>query len=196
MKLQLRTAFAGVRCNCEHGAGVVAIERSGLALARVQASNAGLPQLYEKVRNQLGLELPTGSLRQEAGGLALIGVGTASWLAVAERDPQELVDALRDSLREGAAVSDQSGAYGVLRLSGPRVRDTLRKLVAIDIHPKEFPPGAAAVTIATHIPLMLWRLPDGTDGPMFELAVPRSYCGSFAEALTQSAAEFGFVLEV
>jgi len=58
-------------------------------------------------------------------------------------------------------------------------------LVPLDLHPAVFPPGSAAVTLAGHIPLTLWRLEDG-----FELAVPRSYSHDFQHMLAQSATGF------
>jgi sarcosine oxidase subunit gamma len=81
----------------------------------------------------------------------------------------------------------------VLRLTGQRVRDVLAKLVALDLHARVFVPGSAASTIASHIPLTLWRLDDDPRGSSaFELAVPRSYGKDFWHLVSESAAEFGF----
>jgi methylglutamate dehydrogenase subunit D len=89
----------------------------------------------------------------------------------------------------GLTVSDQIGSYVVLRLTGPGVTDVLAKFVALDLHPRVFVPGSAASTIASHIPLTLWRLEDSPDGlPVFELIVPRSYAESFRYTLTESGA--------
>ncbi len=42
----------------------------------------------------------------------------------------------------------------------------------------------------------LWRLEDHSDGtPVFEIVVFRSLAGSFWHALSESAAEFGLVME-
>jgi heterotetrameric sarcosine oxidase gamma subunit len=103
---------------------------------------------------------------------------------------------LREAVEDLAAVSDQTGGYAVLRLTGPRVRDALAKFIPLDLHARAFEPGAAASTSASHIPVTLWRLADDSDGqPVFEIAAPRSYAGSFWHVVTESAAEFGFVRE-
>jgi sarcosine oxidase subunit gamma len=74
-------------------------------------------------------------------------------------------------------------------MTGRGVADVLAKFVALDLHPKVFAPGSAASTIASHIPLTLWRLEDGPGGlPIFELAVPRSYADDFRHTLTESGA--------
>ncbi len=90
-------------------------------------------------------------------------------------------------------MSDQIGSYVVLRLTGPRVTEVLAKFVALELLARVFVPGSAASTIASHIPLTLWRLEDSSNGlAAFELAVPRSYADSFWHVVTESAAEFGF----
>ncbi len=78
----------------------------------------------------------------------------------------------------------------MLRLCGAAARPTLAKLIAIDLHERAFSVGQVAATVAAHIGIVMWRMPDET-GPVFELAVPRSYDTTFREALDQAAAEFG-----
>ena len=95
-----------------------------------------------------------------------------------------------------AAVTDQSDGYAVLRLTGPRLRDTLAKLIPIDVHPRAFKIGDVAATVAFHVGATFWRLDDGPDGaPVIEVAVFRSLAGSFWHALSDSAAEFGFAAD-
>ncbi len=104
-----------------------------------------------------------------------------------------LVTSLTDALGEYAAISDQSDGQAVLRVSGPKARDALCKLVPIDLHPRIFRNGDVAVTVAGHIAATLWRLNDEPNGQaVFEIAVFRSLAQSFWTALSESAAEFGF----
>jgi heterotetrameric sarcosine oxidase gamma subunit len=169
--------------------GVVATDRDELAIARVVARKGKLAALTSRVRERFGIELPQAPRRVETNGLAFVGVGVETWLAVAEGGLP-----LRDVIDDLAAVSDQTSGYAVLRLTGPRVRDALAKLIPLDLHARVFDPGSAASTIASHIAVTLWRLADSADGsPVFELAAPRSYAGSFWHVVTESAAEFGFV---
>jgi methylglutamate dehydrogenase subunit D len=173
--------------------GVVATNRDTLAIARIAARRGRTAALTDTVRKRFGVELPDGPRRVQANELAFIGVGVATWLATTESDLDGFAAVLRTAVDDSATVSDQIGSYGVLRLTGHRVRDVLAKFVALDLHARVFVPGSAATTIASHIPLTLWRLEDSSHGlAAFELAVPRSYGHEFWHLLTESAAEFGF----
>jgi sarcosine oxidase subunit gamma len=85
-------------------------------------------------------------------------------------------------------VSDQSDGYAVLRLGGRDVRSMLAKGIAVDLHPRVFRTGDAAVTQIAHMGVMLWQL---DDRPTYEIAVFRSLAGSFWHWMAASAEEFG-----
>ncbi len=105
-------------------------------------------------------------------------------IAAAVRANNAFAVALREVIGDLASISDQSDAYAILRLAGTQLRDTLAKIVAIDLHPRAFGPGAVASTMASQIGATLWRLEDDADGsPVFEIAVPRSLAQSFWHAL-------------
>jgi heterotetrameric sarcosine oxidase gamma subunit len=228
--LQSHSPFADLPLTSAPGRGVVASDRDLLAIARVAARKGQLAALTSRVRERFGVELPQGPRRVEANGLAFVGVGVETWLAVAEcglastgtpltagmpldtgrrataagtalgaeanTDLNGFAPSLREAIDDLATVSDQLGSYAVLRLTGPRVRDALAKFVPLDLHPHVFDPGSAATTIASHIPVTLWRLADDSDGSaVFEIAAPRSYAGSFWHVVMESSAEFGFVRE-
>jgi sarcosine oxidase subunit gamma len=83
---------------------------------------------------------------------------------------------------------DQSDAYAVLRLEGPLLRETLAKLVPLDLHARAFKVGDVAATLAAQMGALLWRLEDDAGGqPKFELAVARSMAESFWHELAQHA---------
>jgi methylglutamate dehydrogenase subunit D len=167
--------------------GVVITARDTLAIARIAARKGRAAVLTRTVRERFGIELPNGPRRVQSGELALIGIGVESWLATTDSAMDGFAASLRDALNESATVSDQIGAYHVLRLTGLRVREVLAKLVSLDLHPTVFGVGCAASTLGSHIPLILWGLeePDA-----FEVVVPRSYSRDFEHLLAQSAAEF------
>ena len=195
MTLQARPAFVGMRCNTESGTGVVASGRDSLAIARVALRKGCAAQATQRVQQRFAVALPLGPARIDANGLAFIGVAVETWLVTTgDRGPAELAQILRSALGDLATVTDQSSGYGVLRLSGKHVRDSLAKLSSVNLHPNSFQPGLVACTLAAHVPVVLWRLADGADGAQFEVAVPRSYTGSFTHALFESSAEYGFTL--
>nr|WP_246602353.1 sarcosine oxidase subunit gamma family protein [Falsiroseomonas tokyonensis] len=70
------------------------------------------------------------------------------------------------------------GARSLFALRGPLVRELLATILPLDLHPRAFPPGAAAATLGAHLPLLLWL-----DGETFHLSCARSYGDSLAAAL-------------
>lgn len=112
--------------------------------------------------------------------LGVLGVGPGAWLAIKSRADPFWAAALRDELAASASVTDQSGAYAVLRLEGERAPALLAKAAFVDFSPDVFASGAVAVTVAAHIPLIVWRPGAALS---YDLAVFRSYAGSFAHWL-------------
>lgn len=187
-----RTPFTDVPAESANAPGVTAVHRDGVRLAAVIARRGRCAALAQRVRERCGIELPHGSYRSEAHGIAFAGTGPQAWLAESESEDKGFVVSLREELGPLASVSEQSDAYAVLRLSGPKVRDTLAKLIPIDLHARAFKPGDVAATVAAHIGVLLWRLDDAPDGmPQFDIAVFRSLAASFWHALSQAAAQFG-----
>lgn len=173
--------------------GVIAQDRDGLGLATIILRRGQIEALSQRVRELYDIELPRGSVRASGREAAFLGLAPDSWLASTEYGGNEFAVALRTALDPFASVSDQSDGYAVLRLSGPKVRETLGKLIPIDFHPRAFRPGNAASSIASHIGVTLWRLDDAPDGSsIFEMAIFRSLAADFWHALIESAAEFGF----
>jgi methylglutamate dehydrogenase subunit D len=186
LALAPRSAFADVRLPTD-SESVVATDRSGLELAAVLAHRRHLAELTRRIRARYALELPYRPRRVAAGTLALLGTGPGSWLAVREAGGEALLPALAEVVSGLAAVSDQSDAWGVLRLTGPRLREALVQLVPIDLDAHMFTCGCVASTVAAAtIAVTLWRLEDAYGWPTFECAVPRSLAASFAHALLEA----------
>jgi heterotetrameric sarcosine oxidase gamma subunit len=189
-----RAPFQGLPFPSAGGRGVLASDRDGLGIATVLARRGPLGPLAARVREQFGIELPSGPQRVTAGDVAFAGIGPESWLVTSEIDSHGFAASVKEALSAVAAVADQSSGYAVLRLTGPKVRDALAKMLPIDLHARNFRVGAVAATIAAHVGTTLWRLEDANDGsPVFEIAIYRSFAGSFWHGLAESAAEFGFV---
>jgi heterotetrameric sarcosine oxidase gamma subunit len=165
--------------------------RDALAIAAFMARKNAGDTLSRRIQELFGLDLPRGPRRVFSHDVALIGVAPGTWLATAEGQANSFATTLAQKISDLASVTDQSDGYVVLRLSGAKVRDTLAKLVPVDIHPRAFNVGDVAVTAAAHIGVTLWRVPNENEStPVFEVAFPRSMSESFRRALTHSAAEF------
>lgn len=156
------------------------------AMATIVARPGCEAAVSRRVEKCPGLTLP-------ATGLAIFGVevdliwsAPGQWLAVAHPggDPGDL----RSSLSGLAAVTDQSGSRGLVRVSGDRARAALAKGFAIDLDPTVFRKGSAAATSVAHINLQLWQ---DDELPSYVIAVPRSFSESFWSWLTSACAEFG-----
>ena len=170
--------------------GVIVAERKGLALATIMARHGREGELARAMRDGFGLEPPERPRRVAAGDLALVGAGPGQWLAVGEGEfADNLEGRLAARLSGLAAVADQSDGRMVLRLAGPRLREALAKGCPVDLHPRAFAPGDAALTAIAYMGVHLWQL---DPAPTFEIAVSRSYAESFWRWLTASAAEFGY----
>ena len=168
-------------------AGVILKERANLGLATLEARKDQAPALKESVQAAYGASLPSGPVSAAGKSARFIGIAPGQWFAVSETLPNEaLADDLARKLQGLASVADHSSGRAVVRLEGPDARAFLAKGLAIDLDPRVFADGAAAVTNIGHMGVLVWR-----DGDAFDLAVFRSVAGSFYAWLQASAAEFG-----
>jgi sarcosine oxidase subunit gamma len=181
--IDAQSAFAGPLVS-PAGRGLVATEREALGIASLSVRRGQRAALQERAAAHLALALPDGSRRVTAGAISVAGTGPGTWLVIRENSANALAADLKAAVGDTASVADQSDAYAVLRLSGPELRQTLAKLVPLDLHPRAFKVGDVAATLGAQIGVLLWRIDDGADGqPVVEVAVPRSMAASFWQAL-------------
>lgn len=120
--------------------------------------------------------------------MAFAWAGRSQWLVLREGPSRLFELQLRSSLADVASVTDQSDGRTIVRISGPRARDTLAKGVHIDLHPSVFRPGDTAISIVSNIGVQFWQI---DPAPTYEFAMFRSFAVSFWEWLVDAAAEFG-----
>lgn len=190
-----RSAWAGYAKPGRHGrsqgeAGIRLTLRDGVALATVIVADGQTDALRALVSERYGWELPERGKCQVSRERGLVWSAPGQWLAVAET--RDALRELPDVFRGIAAVTDQSDGRAVVRVSGPNARTLLEKGVAVDLHPRAFQAGRTAVTSISHIGAQLWQL---DDAPTYDVAVARSFAGSFWSWLTEAAAEFGYEVE-
>lgn len=168
------------------GAGVIALPLEHYGMATVIARQGVTRELAEHFASIYGVTLPTSPAVAKGRDCALVWAGPDQWFAVSS--DRAFPGNLAGGLNRIAAVSDQSDGRALLNLRGERLRDALAKGCPIDLHPRAFAAGAAAVTVIGRIGVHLWQLPSD-DG--MHVAVIRSMAGSFWSWLRSSAAEFG-----
>lgn len=187
------SAFGELRGSAEQSrAGIWVCERH-LQMATVMAYRGQRTALSARLWEKYGLKLPEGPRRVANGTAAIMGLGPRTFLFQREAR-SSLEPELAQVFGDTAAVTDQSDAYAVLRLAGPRVRDLLEKCVSIDLHDKVFTPGSVASTSCAHMGVIVWRLDDQTGLARFEMAVFRSFARSLWHSVAESAAEFGLAV--
>lgn len=78
----------------------------------------------------------------------------------------------------GAAVTDQSDAWAVVRLRGEQAEDVLARLGPVDLRMTAFPRGQTARTMLAHLAVSITRSDDG-----FEIMAMRSMAGTLVHDL-------------
>jgi sarcosine oxidase subunit gamma len=159
--------------------------REGLTIASFAAAKGKAEALASAIRETYGVELPQHPARVEGRGIAFVWAGPHQWLAVAERaNGRDLELELKPRLAGLASVVDQSDGRVIVRVAGPLAAEVLAKGVPIDLHPSSFGANSAAITHASHIGIVLWKL---DETPTFEMGMFRSFADSFAHWLLESA---------
>lgn len=132
----------------------------------------------------LGASLPDGPACVRVGNVTCVGTGPGNWLVVQSEAAPDFAENLAARLEGLASVSDQSSGYHILRLTGAGARTILQRGAAIDFHPDRFQSGSAATTVIAHIGVIIWQV---DDQPSYDLAIFRSYAGSFHHWLDLTA---------
>lgn len=131
------------------------------------------------------------------GRSAATDFGTAIWLQpgvwaiVAPRGPAgALAGRLAEEFGDRAAVVDQSHGRTVIGIAGPAARKMLAKGIRVDLHPSVFKVGDVAVTECAHLGVALLR----ADETRYELVVMSTFARELWHFITESAAEFGYIV--
>ncbi|WP_026363150.1 sarcosine oxidase subunit gamma family protein [Methylopila sp. M107] len=162
------------------GEAPVTLREREYTLAQVAALKGRETELAESVRSAFGIELPTTPKRVAAGDVAFVWAGPGKWLASSTVGT--------DFSALPGAVADQSDGRSVLSISGPKARETLATLISLDLHPRAFAPGDAALTHAASISVQLWQV---DDAPTYEIACFRTFAATLWRWLVHAGASRG-----
>jgi heterotetrameric sarcosine oxidase gamma subunit len=172
-------------------AGVRVVQRSGLSIAILAARKDRTGALAARMLEETGLVLPERGRRIDTGEASVLWSGPSQWLVQAPAGVGRFSAAsLATRFGADAAITDQSDARAVFRLSGDRVLDVLSKGIMIDLHPRVFTAGMTAITVLAHIGVQL----SATQAGVFECLVPRSFAESFWDWLVHSGSQYGLEL--
>jgi len=172
--------------------GLTVRELTQFSLATVIARKGQSAAASLAAQQACGAALPMRPVVTSGAGLDFVWSGPGQWLALETPVADAAEARLGTMLGAHASIFDQGGSRNLLELSGPRVRDVLAKGVSIDLHPRAFKTGDAAVTTASHLAVHLWQV---ADDPVYRLLVVRTYFDSLWRWLALSTAEYGCEVE-
>ncbi len=166
-------------------AALVFRERRDLALVQLRAAPGA------HLSDRLGFALPAVNAAAVHADRTILGLAPDAWLLVGP-EPADLRALVPEAAREGATVVDLSHASSVLRMQGPKAREVLSKICALDTHPRAFKPGACFRSDLDHHAVLVHAV---DEAPTFDLYVARSFALSFWDCLSDAAQEFGYRID-
>jgi sarcosine oxidase subunit gamma len=166
--------------------------RTGLAIVNLRG-NPEDPQFRAAISRALNLELPVQPCSSVADKVhRLVWVGPDDWFVIGPRGQAGAIETRLRAELAGLhhAVTDVSGGYTVLHLSGRPVREVLAQGCPLDLHPRSFKPDSSAGSLFFKASIWLWQT---DDAPTYELLVRSSFMGYFWLMLERCTQECGLV---
>ncbi len=130
-------------------------------------------------------------------GVTACWLGPDEWMVITPPDRQTgLMTALIQATADRhVAVTDLTGGYTTIQLSGPRVRDLLAKGSTLDLHPRSFGAGQCAQTNVGKTGVLLIPAVNDVDVQSFQLVVRRSFADYLFHWIQHSSTEYGLRIE-
>jgi methylglutamate dehydrogenase subunit D len=158
-------------------------------MARKDKTNA----LGAAIKAAFGLDLPSPGQWTAGAHADAIWAQPGGWLLESEPSAPDALRARVADVTEGLGVAvDQSSGRSVIRFAGAPARSVLSTCCRLDLHPRAFGPGSAAMTRVAHVACGI-RLVDAT--PSFDLIVGSTYARWLIEELFEASARYGVRFE-
>jgi sarcosine oxidase subunit gamma len=163
------------------------VTHGGVTLSEV------VPEAITSVAPFAGQEAAVSAALEAATGAAFPAPGrwTGAETRIVWTGPEQAMVLGARVAPAGAAVTDQSDAWAVMRLDGPGAEAVLARLIPVDTRRAHFPPGHAARTMLHHMTCTLMRAGDDA----FDIMVFRSMAATAVhdiETAMRSLAAQGF----
>jgi sarcosine oxidase, subunit gamma len=166
--------------------------RTGLAIVNLRG-NPEDPAFRTAVSRALKLELPVQPCSSVADKLhRIVWVGPDDWFVIGPRGQAGAIETQLRAELAGLhhAVTDVSGGYTVLHMSGRPVREVLAQGCPLDLHPRSFKPDSSAGSVFFKASIWLWQT---DEAPTYEVLVRSSFMGYFWLMLERCTQECGLV---
>jgi len=118
------------------------------AITSVAPLYAKAEAVSKALETAIGCALPAVGRFAEADGVHVAWSGLDQWFVLGKAP----------GTVDGAAITDQTDAWGAVAISGNGASDVLERLVPIDIRPDVFEVGHAARTLLGHMNCLLMRV--------------------------------------
>lgn len=152
-------------------------------------------ELNSALNSVLGVELPsTPNTTVASGDIRIFWHRERMWIVTCPPAKHfDVFEQIEHALKNlDSSVVDVSDNFTILRLSGEKARDTLRKGCTLDLHPREFPVGSMAWTNIAHADVCLHYYEDTDAGhPDYALHVRTSFAEYLLRWLHDAGREFG-----
>lgn len=187
--LGIRSPLTGLPDGAGEGGepGVTISEQAGARIIALLARRGTVAALVERCRG-FGIVLPVTPRRVVGRDHVVLWTGPGQWQVQAVAGEAERLLGLFASLSALCSTVVLDDSRIVLSVGGPRAREALAKVLTLDLHPRAFQPGEAAVTVAGGMSVVVSRR---EEQDVFDCAVPRSFALDFWTWLAASAAEYG-----
>ncbi len=170
----------------------IGIAEANLAIVQVQARRGRGAEAAAAFQAQFGSALPAPGRFVHTTNASAVCIGPDTWLVTAPFVSEgALAQRLESALSGIAAITDQSHGKTALRISGEKARAMLEKGCRVDLHPRSFGVGSAAVTPIDHVTVVLAQT---DEAPTYYLIAPSTLVRSLLDFLTASAGEYGYTL--
>jgi heterotetrameric sarcosine oxidase gamma subunit len=170
-----------------NSSGLTISRRDDVAMTHVALRRGRRADLDARTSATLGLSLPDTPHTVEAAGKTVVWAGPEQWIVI---EPQiagtDASAALAKAFNGIASVVDVSDSRVVFRVRGTTAAEVLSPSMAIDFHDSAFKPGAAAITHANHLGVIVWR---HADGQGYDFACARTYAVDFSHWLEDACSK-------
>ena len=163
--------------------GVSLAEVTGHALVSIATLLGGEKALNTALKAAFGVEAPAGG--QSVLGkkdTRLISSGADQCLALFPHAGHDGEATVAKALKGKAYTTEQTDAWVILKIEGPRSRAALARFCPLDLHPDAFAENQAARTVMEHMSAVIIRTGDDS----FHLLSASSSAGSFLHGVETS----------
>jgi sarcosine oxidase subunit gamma len=167
--------------------GVRIDEITDRAIVSVAVPLEGRDRLNDALVSAFGAGLPQIGTSTRSDGRTIHGLQSDLAFVVFDYPDDRPDRVVGDAIADAGTVTDQSDAWAILQVSGPRARTALERICPLDLHADVFADGAVARTVMEHLGVIIHR--NGPDS--FLMLSARSSAESFAEAVMQSVENTG-----